>query len=72
MVGPFLAPCLRIWLFSGLDLTPWQKVDLATLAPAPTIEKCKKIAWAPASHPWSSPMLRLLQHTQGCNLTKDM
>jgi len=31
MVGPFLAPCLRIWLFSGLDLAPWQKVDLATL-----------------------------------------
>jgi len=27
----FLAPCLRIWLFSGLDLHPWQKVDLATL-----------------------------------------
>jgi len=31
MVGPFLAPCLRIWLFSGLNLAPWQKVDLATL-----------------------------------------
>jgi len=31
MVGPFLAPCLRIWLFSGQDLAPWQKVDLATL-----------------------------------------
>jgi len=31
MVGPILAPCLRICLFSGLDLAPWQKVDLATL-----------------------------------------
>ena len=31
MIGPFLAPCLRIWLFSGLDLAPWQKIDLATL-----------------------------------------
>jgi len=31
MVGPFLAPCLRIWLFSGLDLAPWQKVGLASL-----------------------------------------
>jgi len=31
MVGPFLTPCLRIWLFFGLDLIPWQKVDLATL-----------------------------------------
>jgi len=27
----FLAPCLSVWLFSGLDLAPWQKVDLATL-----------------------------------------
>jgi len=27
----WLAPCLRIWLFSGLDLAPWQKVVLATL-----------------------------------------
>jgi len=27
----FLAPCPRIWLFSGLDLAPWQNVDLATL-----------------------------------------
>jgi len=26
-----LAPCPKIWLFSGLDLAPWQKVDLATL-----------------------------------------
>jgi len=31
MVGRFLALCLRIWLFSGLGLAPWQKVDLATL-----------------------------------------
>jgi len=31
MVGPFLAPCLRIWLFSGQDLAPWRKVDMATL-----------------------------------------
>ena len=31
MVDPFLAPCLRIWLFSGLDLTSWQNVCLATL-----------------------------------------
>jgi len=33
MVGPFLAPCVRAWLFfvsSGLDLAPWQKVDLTT------------------------------------------
>ena len=30
----FLAPCVRVWLFSGLDLAPWQKVDLATLAMA--------------------------------------
>jgi len=28
---PFLTPFLRIWLFSGLDLAPWQEVDLATL-----------------------------------------
>jgi len=27
----FLAPYLKIWLFSGLDWAPWQKVDLATL-----------------------------------------
>jgi len=27
----FLAPCSRIWLFSGLNLAPWQNVDLATL-----------------------------------------
>ena len=26
-----LAPFLRIWLFSGLDLAPWQNVGLATL-----------------------------------------
>jgi len=31
MVGPFLVPCLKIWLFSGLDLAPWQNVGLATL-----------------------------------------
>jgi len=31
-LGPFLAPCLKIWLFSRLDLAPWKKVDLATLA----------------------------------------
>ena len=34
MVGPFLAPCLRIRLFlglSGLHLAPWQRVNLATL-----------------------------------------
>jgi len=31
MVGRFLTPCLRIWLFSGLDLAPWQKVNLAIL-----------------------------------------
>ena len=30
-VGPFLVPCLRIWLFSGLDLAPWQNAGLATL-----------------------------------------
>jgi len=30
MVDLFLAP-FRIWLFSGLDMAPWQKVDLATL-----------------------------------------
>jgi len=30
MVGPLLAPCLRIFLFSGLHLA-WQKVDQATL-----------------------------------------
>jgi len=31
IIGPFLAPCLRIWLFSGLDLAPSQEIDLATL-----------------------------------------
>ena len=31
MVGSFLALCRRIWLFSGLHLAPWKKVDLATL-----------------------------------------
>jgi len=35
MAGTFLTPCLGIFLsfgfFSGLDLAPWQKVDLATL-----------------------------------------
>jgi len=31
MVDPFLALCLRIWLFSGRDLAPWQNVCLATL-----------------------------------------
>ena len=31
MVGSFLAPCGKVWLFSGLDLALWQKVDLATL-----------------------------------------
>jgi len=31
MVSPFFAPCLRIWLFSALDLAPWQKVSLVTL-----------------------------------------
>jgi len=31
MVGPFLAPCLRIWLFSGLDLALWQNVGLKIL-----------------------------------------
>jgi len=31
MVGPFVAPCLTIWLFSGLDLAPWQNVGLAIL-----------------------------------------
>jgi len=28
---PFLAPCLKIWFFSGLDFTPGQNVGLATL-----------------------------------------
>jgi len=31
MVDPFLAPCLRIWLFFGLDLPSWQNVGLAAL-----------------------------------------
>jgi len=31
MVGPFLAPSLIIWLFSGLDFALWQNVGLATL-----------------------------------------
>jgi len=31
MVGPFLVPCHRDGLFSGLDLATWQKVELATL-----------------------------------------
>jgi len=31
MVGPFFDPRLRIWLFSGGNLAPLQKVDLATL-----------------------------------------
>jgi len=31
MVGPFLAPCLRLWIFSGLDLTPSQNVGLTIL-----------------------------------------
>jgi len=35
-LAPFLAPYLRIWLLSGLDLAPWQKVDLATLSSADT------------------------------------
>jgi len=30
----FLATYLRIWLLTGLDLAPWQKVDLATLSSA--------------------------------------
>jgi len=31
MVDLFLAPYLKIWLFSGLDLAPWQNVGLTTL-----------------------------------------
>ena len=43
MVDPFLAPCLRMWLFfdSFLDLAPWQKVDLSTL--------CSIIRWSRSS-----------------------
>jgi len=32
---PFFGPCLRISLFSGLDLAPCQEVDLATLLQGP-------------------------------------
>jgi len=28
---PFFGPCLRIWVFSGLELAPWQNAGLATL-----------------------------------------
>jgi len=42
---PFLALCVRdwlFWLFSGLDLAPWQKVDMATLAPTPAQVRCHR------------------------------
>jgi len=41
MVVPFLTPCLRLWLFSGLNLASWQKVDLSTLLSTPHQSKSK-------------------------------
>ena len=40
---PFFGPCIRIWLFSGLDLSPRQKVDLATLLQTLQVMLCKKV-----------------------------
>jgi len=39
MVGLFLAPCLRIWLFFGLEFAPCHKVDLSTLVCAFIMQK---------------------------------
>jgi len=54
MIGPFLAPCVRVWLFSGVDLAPWKKVDLATL-PAIDIfgqqESWEDCCWSPVAYP---------------------
>ena len=47
MIGRFLAPCPRIWLLFGLDLAPWQKVDLVTLLQATVVGVFPHVTRAP-------------------------
>jgi len=39
--GPLCQSLTLFWLFSGLDLAPWQKVDLATLFTPTKPTKCQ-------------------------------
>jgi len=42
----WLTHCLRIWIFSGLNLAPRQKVDLVTLS---AVEVRCAVGWIPCS-----------------------